>query len=430
MKIYNFHFIFALFILSFFSCQTETTNDKLKDIVQDKELSHFFQTNELDNLDEIHQINFYNTFLNSLESNWDTIPEFIKSKPDFIQGLEIQKCGTYDNNPIETKRSFNYSKNRIAGLFFDNLSLEIPVKIHFLCFSGTNGGCIKKEEEILPLLVNQIKILNDAFASSDISFTLDTSDINFVYDDTYFQMDIGVDSLFDELLHQIVEAPKNYMNIVITKGGILGKATMPAPRPPDDYVDGVAIHFRTIPNIESYSGQKRYVYSYGKTLIHEVGHYLGLYHTFNMNEAYCKNVLKKDYCPGCDSLDQGHDGCDDFINNRKYINGDLISDTPSQRFCHFDNCIQKNGFVIDCNKMNFKNCDTCKRDSLHDPLDNYMGYTNDECMTRFTKKQIIRIKEQTKKHRENFIKGRLDYKRFYGLFSAEIENENSFFLYQ
>ena len=85
----------------------------------------------------------------------------------------------------------------------------------------------------------------------------------------------------------------------------------------------------------------------GRTLTHEVGHYLGLEHTF---WGGCANVAN----------------C--------YNNGDLICDTNAQK-----------NPTSGC-PSNKSSCGT------PDPTTNYMDYSNDLCMTEFTAEQINRMR--------------------------------------
>jgi hypothetical protein len=88
-------------------------------------------------------------------------------------------------------------------------------------------------------------------------------------------------------------------------------------------------------------------YNLGRTATHEVGHYLGLYHTFQ---------------GGCASAS----GC--------YSNGDLICDTNPEG--------SPNG------------SGSCARSSCGspDPTTNYMDYSDDICMDRFTSEQTNRMR--------------------------------------
>ena len=88
-------------------------------------------------------------------------------------------------------------------------------------------------------------------------------------------------------------------------------------------------------------------YDMGRTLTHEVGHYFGLYHTFQ---------------GGC-----GGGNC--------YGSGDLICDTNSESGPNFS-----------CNGGIPSTCGS------PDPIDNYMDYSDDDCMQKFTPEQVNRMR--------------------------------------
>lgn len=87
-------------------------------------------------------------------------------------------------------------------------------------------------------------------------------------------------------------------------------------------------------------------YQYGRSATHEVGHYLGLYHTFN---------------GGC-----GTTSC--------YATGDRICDTNAESTAHFGCAAQS----------------TCTDGA--DPINNFMDYSDDPCMLRFTAEQAKRMR--------------------------------------
>ena len=138
--------------------------------------------------------------------------------------------------------------------------------------------------------------------------------------------------------------PTHYLNIYTnTASGYLGYAYIPSGGGlVGSLVDRVVCYWPTIGRPGPYGDP----YDLGRTATHEVGHYLGLYHTFD---------------GGC----AGTFGC--------YQNGDLICDTSPEDGPNFSPCTRTT-----CGDL--------------DPTHNYMDYSDDVCMNQFTLDQAHRMR--------------------------------------
>ncbi|KAF8625980.1 hypothetical protein AX17_006704 [Amanita inopinata Kibby_2008] len=197
----------------------------------------------------------------------------------------------------------------------------------------------------------QMRVLNAGYANVGMSWNL--VNVSRVHQPDWF-MNIGVD-IFGPLEYRMKMALRQgdvtTLNIYTVSfyntagtfyAGITGYATLPK-----DYIfhpdlDGVVMSFAVLP------GGSNADYHLGHSLIHEAGHWLGLYHTF-----------------------QG--GCTEP--------GDQVDDTPPQKHP-----------TSGCPSFS----DTCGNGEL-DAIDNYMDYSSDDCRVKFTPGQITRMIQQAQK---------------------------------
>jgi hypothetical protein len=234
----------------------------------------------------------------------------------------------------------------------------IPVRFHVIQKDNGNGGGNLSDARIAA----QIKVLNDAYAGSGFSFVLEQTThttqpewVNLIGanggDPRYFRGS-GQELKMKQALYG--DSDSETLNIYSASLGqsLLGWAYFPwnfdseftGGNPLPTYFDGVVVDFRSLPTVPNDTGDSRAyeVYGAGDTATHEVGHWLGLYHTF-----------------------QGGCGPD----------GDFVADTAPEASPAFACPVGR---------------DTCVGGGV-DPIHNFMDYTYDECMYEFTAGQRTRM---------------------------------------
>lgn len=249
------------------------------------------------------------------------------------------RCGQQTPSTEEVEREERRFEEWLRQRGSSEVESTITVPTYFHIITDGNDGA-----NAINYVQGQMDVINAAFAASGFSFTLldtTTSDNSLWYTARInSRAEIRMKAALrvggpDALNVYALNPPQN----------ILGWATFP-----NDYVrrpeqDGVVILNESMP------GGSASPYNLGNTLTHEIGHWIGLYHTFQS-------------------------GC-----NR----GDLVADTPGEKSAAYGCPTGR---------------DTCRSPGL-DPINNFMDYTDDSCMNEFTDGQSARMLSAWEKYRRN-----------------------------
>lgn len=250
-------------------------------------------------------------------------------------------CGAPEVSPVEQAAV----TEAVAKFIKDHPNLvdaggQIKVAFHVI-YSGSTGNIPQSQIDA------QIAKLNSDYAGTGFTFVLSTVDRT--NSNSWFTMTPG-SAKERNAKNALKKDPAHRLNIYTCKPGqgLLGWATFPWSYGESDYRHGVVIHYGSVP------GGYLSPYNLGRTAVHEVGHYLGLYHTFQ---------------GGCTAP------------------GDNVDDTPYEASPAYGCPTGRN---------------TCSQ-AGNDPITNFMDYTDDACMFQFSAGQSSRMGTLVPQYRPSLL---------------------------
>lgn len=221
---------------------------------------------------------------------------------------------------------------------------EIDVYMHVI--TNTKGEGRMSDKTIKA----QIDVLNAAYAPGNYHFNLVNTSVT--ANDDWFTVspDNFRSKTESEMKSALRQGSADDLNMYTANigQGLLGWATFPSDYTRAPEMDGVVVLYSSFP------GGSARNYNEGDTGTHEVGHWMGLYHTF-----------------------QG--GCSG--------SGDGVDDTPAEKEAAYE-----------CPSLG--SVDSCSSPGV-DPVTNFMDYVYDSCMVEFTSGQFSRIDEMFGAYRAN-----------------------------
>lgn len=262
-------------------------------------------------------------------------------------GFDIDgvRCATEDLPLVRMEAIEGQVRSWIAdnGLSLSRAITTIPVAFHVIRTRNGSGDVSDSR------LQAQIDVLNAGFASTNFRFSFDSVDRT--NDRKWYTHTPGT-SREVEMKQALAIDPTTTLNFYTCALGqnLLGYARFPSDYPEDSFMHGVVCLNASLP------GGSAAPFNEGDTGTHEVGHYMGLYHTF-----------------------QG--GC--------AAPGDFVDDTAPEASPAAGCPVGR---------------DTCAGNGP-DPITNFMDYTYDSCMDNFTSDQSARMDAQIAAFRPGLLGG-------------------------
>ena len=280
-------------------------------------------------------------------ARFDAVDQDLDAEPFVFQGMTFpsqkafvesgRRCGSHLSDETVAKMEQDLAQRRQNNAAPNVTGGVVDVYFHVI----NNGSGIENGDVPDSQIQAQMDVLNAAYAASGWSFNL--AAVDRTTNSSWYTMTPGsvAEKNAKSALRQGTADDLNFYTANIGQG-LLGWATFPTSYQSNPKDDGVVVLFTSLP------GGSAVPYDEGDTGTHEIGHWMGLYHTF-----------------------QG--GCAISATN----GGDNVEDTPAEKSSAY-------GCPVDR--------DTCRSKGL-DPIYNFMDYSDDSCMNHFTAGQDARMDE-------------------------------------
>lgn len=258
------------------------------------------------------------------------------------------RCATVDRgNPDLARAPYDLQAWARQNGNREKAIVTVDIAFHVLYYySNRYGAYIGDVSD--QMIADQVAVLNAAYLPDGFQFNLVAVDRT--ENKQWATMRPG--SGFEQACKAALAIdPAHTLNVYTAypTGGLLGWSYFPWSFEETNTMHGSVIHYGSLP------GGFADPYNEGDTATHEIGHYLGLYHTFQ---------------GGCS---EPNDYCDD---------------TPQEQTATF-RCPDGQ--------------DSCPDDPGLDPIYNFMDYTDDYCMDHFTGDQALRMEWAVTTYRPSLL---------------------------
>jgi len=256
-------------------------------------------------------------------------------------------CGSHLTDKAFAAAEAAFAIDKASSLSKVGIAATPVIPVHFHVIQA--GTTLALGNVPASQIAAQISVLNADFATANTGLTFSLVNTTRTTNANWFNGAGPSNSYQTAMKNALRAGGANALNIYSvgfksgSGAGLLGYATFPSSYASAPKDDGIVILYSSVP------GGTTSNYNLGQTVTHEVGHWVGLYHTF-----------------------QG--GCS---------GGDSVADTAPEASA-----------ASGCPTGR----DTCSGGGV-DPITNYMDYSYDACMNNFSAGQATRLRSQCTTYR-------------------------------